>query len=218
MTDTVERKALTREQLLEGYRVMRMIREFEEHVTGISRPEKSPASFTSTPGRRPSRPASARSFEDRTTSPRPIGGTGTHRQGLRGRRDDGRDLRSRHRALQGQGRVDAHRRPRPGNHGRQRHCRRWPAAGLGAGLSAQVAGTDQVGVAFLGEGATNEGTFSESLNLAAAWSAPCVFVVENNGYAESTGPRSRSTTSSPTARDGYGIPGIRRRDRLLRRA
>jgi pyruvate dehydrogenase E1 component alpha subunit len=79
---------------------------------------------------------------------------------------------------------------------------------VGVGLSAQIRGTDQVGVAFLGDGATNEGTFSESLNLAAVWQAPCVFVVENNGYAESTGAGFASNGVSPVQRaDGYGIPG-----------
>lgn len=80
---------------------------------------------------------------------------------------------------------------------------------VGAGLSAKVRGTDQVGVAFLGDGATNEGTFAESLNLAAVWNAPCVFVVENNGYAESTGASFALHNIKPVQRaDGYGIPGV----------
>lgn len=80
---------------------------------------------------------------------------------------------------------------------------------VGVGLSAKVRGTDQVGVSFLGEGATNEGTFAESLNLAAVWKAPCVFVVENNGYAESTGAAFALNGIDPYARAaGYGIPGV----------
>ena len=80
----------------------------------------------------------------------------------------------------------------------------------GAGLSARIRGTDQVGVAFMGEGATNEGTFGESINLAAVWSAPCVFVVENNGYAESTGAGFALNGVEPHRRAvAYGIPGVK---------
>jgi acetoin:2,6-dichlorophenolindophenol oxidoreductase subunit alpha len=80
---------------------------------------------------------------------------------------------------------------------------------VGAGLSAKVRGTDQAAVGFMGEGATNEGTFAESLNLAAVWNAPCVFVVENNGYAESTGAGFALNGVDPVRRaDGYGIPGV----------
>ena len=80
----------------------------------------------------------------------------------------------------------------------------------GVGLSAKVRGTDQVGVAFLGDGATNEGTFSETLNLAAVWKAPCLFVIENNGYAESTATDYAVAGGEPHKRAaGYGIPGVR---------
>jgi TPP-dependent pyruvate/acetoin dehydrogenase alpha subunit len=79
----------------------------------------------------------------------------------------------------------------------------------GAGLSAKIRGTDQVAVAFLGEGATNEGTFSESINLAAVWQAPCLFIVENNGYAESTGADFALNGVDPVRRaDGFGVPGV----------
>jgi pyruvate dehydrogenase E1 component alpha subunit len=80
----------------------------------------------------------------------------------------------------------------------------------GAALSAKVRGTDQVAVAFLGEGATNEGTFSETLNLAAVWKVPAVFVIENNGYAESTAAEWALNGVEPYRRaDGYGVPGVR---------
>jgi TPP-dependent pyruvate/acetoin dehydrogenase alpha subunit len=78
---------------------------------------------------------------------------------------------------------------------------------VGAGLSSKIRGTDQVAVAFLGDGAVNEGTFAESLNLAAVWRAPCLFVVENNGYAESTGASFALNGVDPVKRaDPYGIP------------
>ena len=56
----------------------------------------------------------------------------------------------------------------------------------GAAWSATLRGTDQVAVAFLGDGATNIGTFHEALNLAAVWRLPVVFVCENNLYMEYT--------------------------------
>jgi pyruvate dehydrogenase E1 component alpha subunit len=57
---------------------------------------------------------------------------------------------------------------------------------VGAALAFQMRGEQRVGVAFLGDGATNTGTFHESLNLAQLWKVPVVFVLENNGWAEST--------------------------------
>jgi len=64
---------------------------------------------------------------------------------------------------------------------------------VGAGLSARVRGTDQVCVAFFGDGASNHGTFHESLNLAAIWKLPVVFFCENNAYAATT-PLARATS------------------------
>jgi pyruvate dehydrogenase E1 component alpha subunit len=64
-----------------------------------------------------------------------------------------------------------------------------PPMNCGVGLSAKVRGTDQVGVSFTGDGGSNQGTFLESLNLASVWHLPSIFVVENNGYAESTSDR-----------------------------
>ena len=52
--------------------------------------------------------------------------------------------------------------------------------GSGAALAAKLSGSDRVAVAFFGDGACNQGTFHESLNLAAVWRLPIVFVCENN--------------------------------------
>jgi TPP-dependent pyruvate/acetoin dehydrogenase alpha subunit len=57
---------------------------------------------------------------------------------------------------------------------------------LGAALSAQKRKTQQVSVAFFGDGAMGQGTVYECLNMAAIWKLPMIFVCENNGYAEST--------------------------------
>jgi acetoin:2,6-dichlorophenolindophenol oxidoreductase subunit alpha len=79
----------------------------------------------------------------------------------------------------------------------------------GVGLSAKVRGTDQVGVAFVGDGGSNQGTFLESLNLSSVWELPCVFVVENNGYAEAT-PSMYHLGQPDVAKraDGFGLPGV----------
>jgi TPP-dependent pyruvate/acetoin dehydrogenase alpha subunit len=57
---------------------------------------------------------------------------------------------------------------------------------VGAALAFQMREEKRVAVAFLGDGATNTGTFHESLNLAQLWKVPAIFVLENNGWAEST--------------------------------
>ena len=57
---------------------------------------------------------------------------------------------------------------------------------VGSALAFQLRGEKRVAVAFFGDGATNAGTFHESLNLAQLWKVPAVFVLENNGWAEST--------------------------------
>src|SRR5574337_296565 len=56
----------------------------------------------------------------------------------------------------------------------------------GAALAAKFRGKGEVGISFVGDGASNQGMFLESLNLAAVWNLPAIFVIENNGYAEST--------------------------------
>jgi acetoin:2,6-dichlorophenolindophenol oxidoreductase subunit alpha len=57
---------------------------------------------------------------------------------------------------------------------------------VGAALAFQMRGEKRVALAFFGDGATNTGTFHESLNLAQLWRVPAIFVLENNGWAEST--------------------------------
>jgi pyruvate dehydrogenase E1 component alpha subunit len=79
---------------------------------------------------------------------------------------------------------------------------------IGAGLSAQVRGSDQVCIAFFGDGAVNEGIFHESVNLAGAWKLPVVFLCENNFFSVNT--RTADVTSGPSIAGlaaGYGIPG-----------
>lgn len=56
----------------------------------------------------------------------------------------------------------------------------------GAALAAKVKGTKDVAVCFFGDGASNQGTILEAMNLATVWNLPAIFVAENNGYGEAT--------------------------------
>jgi pyruvate dehydrogenase E1 component alpha subunit len=84
-----------------------------------------------------------------------------------------------------------------------------PPLVCGVGLTAKVKGTDQVAVSFTGDGGSNQGTFLEALNLASAWHLPVVFVIENNGYAEATSSAFHQSGIDVAKRaDGFGMPGI----------
>ncbi|HEX7406935.1 MAG TPA: thiamine pyrophosphate-dependent dehydrogenase E1 component subunit alpha [Candidatus Binatia bacterium] len=82
--------------------------------------------------------------------------------------------------------------------------------GTGAALSAQMRGSGQVVAVFFGDGATNQGTFHESLNLAALWRLPAVYVCENNLYAMSTPHHEACAIEHIADRAAaYGMPGVR---------
>lgn len=79
----------------------------------------------------------------------------------------------------------------------------------GAALAAKFRGDGGVGISFVGDGASNQGMFLESLNLAAVWNLPAIFVVENNGYAESTSRDYAVAVDSYVDRAaGFGLPGV----------
>ncbi len=76
----------------------------------------------------------------------------------------------------------------------------------GAALTAKLDGTDQVGLTFFGDGATNQGVFFEALNLAAIWKLPVVFFCENNLYSEMTPIRDTVAADSLASRAGaFGL-------------
>jgi acetoin:2,6-dichlorophenolindophenol oxidoreductase subunit alpha len=77
----------------------------------------------------------------------------------------------------------------------------------GAGLSSKLRRQDRVSVAFFGDGAVNQGTFHESLNLCAIWNLPVVFVCENNQYSEFTDSRTMTRVPAVAERaTAYGVP------------
>ena len=79
----------------------------------------------------------------------------------------------------------------------------------GTALAAKMQGTGGVGVAFFGDGASNQGTTLEALNLASVWNLPAVFVAENNGYAEATSSSwSVSVDNIADRAAGFGMPGV----------
>jgi len=79
----------------------------------------------------------------------------------------------------------------------------------GAALSIKLRGTDQVVACFFGEGASNQGTFHEGINLAAVWSLPAVFVCENNLYAMGTRQSRVMLIENIADRaKAYGIHGV----------
>jgi pyruvate dehydrogenase E1 component alpha subunit len=79
----------------------------------------------------------------------------------------------------------------------------------GVGVSLQLQKSDGVCLTFFGDGAANEGAFHESLNLAAIWSLPVVYVCENNQYAMSM-PVERAFPIEQICRRAaaYNIPGV----------
>jgi 2-oxoisovalerate dehydrogenase E1 component len=84
-----------------------------------------------------------------------------------------------------------------------------PLLAMGAALSFSHHGSDRVAVAFLGDGATNQGMFHEAVNLAAVWDLPVLFVIENNGYGEFTAQAKTTRLESLADRAAaYGVPGL----------
>jgi TPP-dependent pyruvate/acetoin dehydrogenase alpha subunit len=80
---------------------------------------------------------------------------------------------------------------------------------VGAALAFRFRGTDNIALSYFGEGAANQGAFHESINLAALWKLPVVFVCEDNAYAISV-PKTASTAipDNSDRASAYGIPGV----------
>ncbi|MDL2314593.1 thiamine pyrophosphate-dependent dehydrogenase E1 component subunit alpha [Desulfovibrio sp. OttesenSCG-928-C14] len=79
----------------------------------------------------------------------------------------------------------------------------------GSALASKIRGTDEVTLCFFGDGASNHGTFHESLNMAAAWKLPVVYLCENNGYGVSVAIGNVTNTADISVRaKAYDIPGV----------
>ncbi len=82
--------------------------------------------------------------------------------------------------------------------------------GVGAALGTKIRGEDRVTAVFFSDGASNNGVFAESLNLAAIWNLPVIFVLENNHYAVSTPIESVSRNADLYTRGlGYGVESLK---------
>src|SRR5215211_9404226 len=80
----------------------------------------------------------------------------------------------------------------------------------GMALASDYRGVDEVTVCVFGDGAANQGTFGETLNLAALWSLPVVFLVENNLYGMGTALERHSAVPDLSHKaEGLGVPGVR---------
>ena len=80
---------------------------------------------------------------------------------------------------------------------------------LGAAMSSKRLGNGRVAVSFFGDGSTNIGTFHETLNMASTWSAPAVFVIENNLYGEYTPMRDTTPLDDLAERaSAHAMPGV----------
>ena len=79
----------------------------------------------------------------------------------------------------------------------------------GAALASKIRGSGEVALCFFGDGASNNGTFHESLNMAAAWNLPVIFLCENNRYAVSVPIHTVTNTETIAVRaKAYDIPGV----------
>src|SRR5215218_8477427 len=84
-----------------------------------------------------------------------------------------------------------------------------PPIAVGAAFSNKYRGTANVAVTFFGDGASNEGSLHEAANMASLYKLPCIFLCENNGYAEFTAQRGHQAIVDVADRAaGWGMPGV----------
>ncbi len=210
MTDTVERRALTPGQLLSVYRAMRSIREFEERVHAEFATGEIPGFVHLYAGEEASAVGVCSNLDDRDTI------ASTHR-GHGHCIAKGVDVSEMMAEIYGRKTGSCH------GKGGSMHIADLSKGMLGANgivgggpplicgtaLAAKIKGTGGVSVAFFGDGASNQGTTLESLNLASVWNLPAIFIAENNGYAEATS--STWSVASDNIADraaGFGMPGV----------
>src|SRR6201981_3076740 len=192
MTDTMESRTLTREQLLSAYRMMRAIGEFEERVHAEFAPGEIPGFVHLYAVGEGWAVGVCSNLDNRDTI------ASTHR-GHGHCIAKGVDVGEMMAEIYGRKTGSCH------GKGGSMHIAALSKGMLGANgivgggpplicgtaLAAKLKGTSGVSVAFFGDGASNQGTTLESMNLASVWNLPAIFVAENNGYAQTTSrPRS----------------------------
>src|SRR5258705_2259541 len=210
MTDTVERKTVTREHLLDVYRTMRTIREFEERVHAEFATGEIPGFVHLYAGEEASAVGVCSNLDDRDTI------ASTHR-GHGHCIARGVDVRGMMAEIYGRRTGVCH------GKGGSMHIADLSKGMLGANgivgaggplvcgaaLAAKQKKTNGVGVCFFGDGASNQGVIFESMNLASVWRLPVIFVAENNGYAEATSSTYSVATDNIADRaSGFGMPGV----------
>src|ERR1700746_2839061 len=219
MTDTVERRALTREQLLNAYKTMRAIREFEERVHAEFATGEIPGFVHLYAGEEASAVGVCSNLDDRDTI------ASTHRghghciaKGVDVSEMMAEIYGRRHGSCHGKGGSMHIADLSKGMLGANGIVGGGPPLICGTALAAKLKGNGGVSVAFFGDGgsnqghtpaARNQGTTLESLNLASVWNLPAIFVAENNGYAETTS--STWSVASDNIADraaGFGMPGV----------
>src|SRR5271163_2017519 len=207
MTDTVERKALTGAQLLSAYRAMRTIREFEERVHAEFATGDIPGFVHLYAGEEASAVGVCSNLDDRDTI------ASTHR-GHGHCIARGVDVGEMMAEIYGRSTGSCH------GKGGSMHIADLSKGMLGANgivgaggplacgaaLTAKILKTCGVAVCFVGDGGSNQGTTLESYNLAKVWNLPAIFVVEDNGYAESTASAWSVSGSQAKRAEGFGMP------------
>ena len=210
MTDTVERRALTPEQLLSVYRTMRSIREFEERVHAEFATGEIPGFVHLYAGEEASAVGICSNLDDRDTI------ASTHR-GHGHCIAKGVNVSEMMAEIYGRKTGSCHGKGgsihiadlSKGMLGANGIVGGGPPLICGTALAAKIKGTGGVSVAFFGDGASNQGTTLESMNLASVWNLPAIFIAENNGYAEATS--STWSVASDNIADraaGFGMPGV----------
>ena len=133
--------------------------------------------------------------------------------------DHGRDLRAHDRPVRRLRRLDAPRRPGRGFLGTSGIVGQGIPHATGAAYAAQIRGEGQVALSFFGDGASKQGAFYESLNIASLWKLPVVYVMENNSYNVVTRSSRRTPTPRPASRSrSRRRPTHARRHRRRRRS
>ncbi len=201
---------LTPERLLDAYRVMRTIREFEERVHEEFATGDIPGFVHLYAGEEASAAAICSHLDDRDAI------ASTHR-GHGHCIAKGVDVAAMMAEIYGKSTGSCH------GKGGSMHIADLSKGMLGANgivgggpplicgraLASKFKGDGGVAVAFFGDGASNQGTTLESLNLATVWNLPAIFVAENNGYAESTSASwSVATDDIADRAAAFGMPGV----------